>query len=242
VYSRIKNKLKHLVKGKTKGNFFISKNPESTIVKGTSVEIINTRISLSGTSQLIIHNNVKLDGYNIRLNNGYFEIGDCSQLVKGAQYLNPDISIDNGKLVIGSHNIIKATLSIRFGGECSIGNYNAINEETELRCDQSLIIGDHNMISYQCMIYDTNTHCIYSPEIRRERTISDFPIIGNETEKPNTKQVIIGNDNWLGKRSTLLKGCVLGNQVIVGANAVASNLQVNKGLVVGNPAYVVTKE
>ncbi len=212
------------------------------MVKGTGVQITNTRISLSGTSQLIIHDNVKLDNYNITLNNGYFEIGEYSQLVKGAQYLNPDISIDNGKLVIGSHNIIKASLSIRFGGECSIGTYNAINEETEIRCDQSIIIGDYNMISYECMIYDTNTHCIYSPEIRRERTNSDFPYIGIETEKPNTKPVIIGNDNWLGKRSALLKGCVLGNQVIVGANAVASKLEVTKGLVVGNPAYVVTRE
>jgi acetyltransferase-like isoleucine patch superfamily enzyme len=163
-------------------------------------------------------------------------------LIKGRQALNPVVAIDNGKLVIGAYNVVKADIKLRFGGICSIGTYNCINEGSEIRCDQSVVIGDFNMISYECMIYDTNTHCIYPPEVRREISKADFPFLGTETEKPNTMPVAIGNDNWLGKRCVILKGSVLGNQVTAGTNAVVSNLYVNRGLVIGNPAYVVDKK
>jgi acetyltransferase-like isoleucine patch superfamily enzyme len=242
LYNRIIKKLRQKLSFNRKSAFVLNKSIDSSFVKEDSVEIINTNITLIGKSELIIHENVSIDGYNIHLDNSSLNIGKHSQLIKGQQYFNPTIFIDKGKLIIGAYNIIKASLIVRFGGECSIGTYNAINEETEIRCDQSVTIGDYNMISYECMIYDTNTHCIYPPEIRRETIKADFPIIGIEREKPNTKAVVIGNDNWLGKRSVILKGCILGNQVIVGAQAVVSNLKADKGVVVGNPAYIVSKK
>jgi len=237
--NRIINKLKKKLRNISGKGLTLNKSAGSSFVKGANVEINKTSIVLTGKSELIIHDNVKLDGYDININDGYLEIGDHSQLIKGRQALTPIISINKGKLYIGPYNAIKADLKIRFGGICTIGTYNSINEGTEIRCDQSVTIGDYNMISYECMIYDTNTHCIYPPAIRRQRTRGDFPTIGIETEKPETKEVIIGNDNWLGKRCVILKGCVLGNQVIVGTNAMASNIRVDKGIVVGNPAYIV---
>jgi len=227
--------------GFTQKSFVLNKSADSSFVKGNDVEIINTSIVLTGKSELIIGDKVKLDGYDIHINNGYLKIDKYTQLIKGRQPLNPIISINNGKLIIGAYNSIKADIKIRFGGICTIGTYNTINEQTEIRCDESVAIGDYNMISYECMIYDTNTHCTYPPEIRRERTRKDFPYMGSESERPGTKPVIIGSDAWLGKRCVILKGCVLGNGVVVGTNAVASNLQVDKGVIVGNPGYVVEK-
>ncbi len=241
-YSRIMNKFKKKLKNIFGTGFVLDKSPGSSFSKGAGVEIINTKIVLTGKSEVIIHENVKLEGYDIHINDGYLEIGRFSQLIKGRQALNPIISINKGKLIIGAYNSIKADLKIRFEGICSIGTYNSINEGTEIRCDQSVIIGDYNMISYECMIYDTNTHCIYPPIIRRERTKADFPAIGIETEKPGAKEVVIGSDNWLGKRSVILKGCILGNEVVVGTNAVVSNIQIDKGVVVGNPAFVTSKK
>lgn len=238
MFKRILNKLRK----KRKQVFLIDKGAEASFTSHPSAEIINTNIVLRGKSTLTIHENVKIDGYGINLNNGSLTIGKDSQLVKGYQFLNPGISIDNGALVIGACNIIKADINIRFGGICSIGTYNAINEQTEIRCDESVSIGDHNMISYECMIYDTNTHVVYPPAVRRARNEADFPYIGIETEKPNTKPVVIGNDNWLGKRCAILKGCSIGNEVIVGTQAVASNINVNNAVVAGNPAREVKKK
>ena len=236
------NSIKRKFKSGSRKGFVLKKSSDSSFVEEAGVEIVNTNIVLEGKSTLVIHNNVKLDAYDIHIKNGSLEIGEYSQLIKGRQALNPVIAIDNGKLSTGAYNVIKADIKIRFGGVCSIGTYNCINEGSEIRCDQSIVIGDFNMISYECMIYDTNTHCAYPPAIRRERSKADFPFLGTETEKPNTKEVVIGNDNWLGKRSVVLKGCVLGNKVTLGTNAVASNLHVDEGLVIGNPAYVVDKK
>jgi acetyltransferase-like isoleucine patch superfamily enzyme len=233
------NKLKKKLGRKSYNGFTLNKSPDSSFTNGNGAEITNTNIFLTGKSELIIGDNVKLDGYDIHINNGYLKIDQFSQLIKGRQALNPIISINNGTLIIGAYNIIKADLKINFGGICSIGTYNSINEQTEIRCDESVTIGDYNMISYECMIFDTNTHCIYPSEIRRERTRADFPYIGTETEKPDTRAVIIGNDTWLGKRCVILKGCTLGNGVIMGTNAVVSNRRIDSGVLVGNPAYVI---
>jgi acetyltransferase-like isoleucine patch superfamily enzyme len=238
MYNRIIRKLKQLTQ---KENFTLTQASHSSFIKGSRVNITNTNIVLTGKSELIIDDDVRLDGVNIYLNNGYCKIGSFTELVKGNQYISPAITVDEGKLIIGSNNIIKSNFIIRFGGYCTIGTYNAINEETEIRCDQSVTIGHFNIISYQCLIFDTNTHCIYPSAVRRAKTTADFPYIGIEREKPVTKQVSIGNDNWLGYRCTILKGCILGNEVIVGTGTVASNINADKGILAGNPARVINR-
>ena len=98
------------------------------------------------------------------------------------------------------------------------------------------------MISYQCMIYDTNSHVMYAPEKRRELTIKDFPDIGREYEKPLTKAASIGNDCWLGKRAVILKGSKIGNNSVVAACCVVTGEVPENNLAYGNPAVLKPKE
>jgi acetyltransferase-like isoleucine patch superfamily enzyme len=224
-----------------KRNKFISKDCTSEITYKGNFTVKNSVITVKNGSKLTIEDGVSIDGYNITIDCGEMVIGDSSCLLKGNQNINPIISVTNGSLIIGKNNVLKCNLLIRFGGECKIGVYNAINEETEIRCDEKIIIGDFNMISYQCMIYDTNTHEILPKETRRSMTMSTYPFIGVETNKPETKRVIIGNDNWVGKRAVILKGTNIENSVIVGTNAVVSNINVDSCLVAGNPAKIVKK-
>ena len=63
-----------------------------------------------------------------------------------------------------------------------IGNYNNINERSWLRADEQITIGDYNQISYNVMIWDTNTHNIYTPSKRRELTEKYYPFFGYEYE------------------------------------------------------------
>lgn len=242
VIRRLVNRLARKLVVASEKKAILNINAQSEFVKGKGVEILNTNIVLKGKSKLILQDNVKIYNYDIQLENGTLVIENHSRLVKECQYLNPLISINNGSLKIGPYNIIKASFSIRFGGTCTIGTYNVINEETEIRCDQAISIGDHNMISYQCMIYDTNTHVIYPPEIRRKKTIADFPYIGMEVERPATREITIGNDNWLGKRSVVLKGCTFGDEVILATNAVAANVNADHLTLVGNPAIAVRRK
>jgi acetyltransferase-like isoleucine patch superfamily enzyme len=90
-------------------------------------------------------------------------------------------------------------------------------------------IGSFNQISYNCIVWDTNTHNIYNNEIRRQLTVDHFPSFGMEFEKPKTSPVIIGDDCWIGREAALLRGSCVGNSSIVGfrANLVNFNVESN---------------
>lgn len=164
------------------------------------------------------------------------KIGTNSILTNGYKKENSIIHISDGFFSVNKNCVIKADFYIKYGGKCSIGSYTGIMENTEIRCDDSIEIGDYNMISYECMIYDTNTHFIYPKDKRREMTIRDFPAIGLEHEKPTTQPVKIGNDCWLGKRAVILKGVTIGDESIIGALAVVTK-KVDKNMICyGNPA------
>ena len=211
--------------------------------KGENVRLNNVSIRLYGKSRLCLMDNVSISDYDIVLHDSDLIIGTHCILDKGNSTNKPNILISQGScLDISNNNLIRSSFWIRFGGRCEIGQYNGICEDTEIRCDESILIGNFNMISYQCMIYDTNTHNIYPKDKRRLMTIKDFPNIGKEIERPRTAPVVIGNDCWLGKRAVVLKGTIVESEVVVATNAVVSNLQVPNGsIAVGNPAIIKVK-
>ncbi|MBN1075000.1 antibiotic acetyltransferase [Clostridium botulinum] len=57
---------------------------------------------------------------------------------------------------------------------------------------------------------------------------------------PSTKgNVIIGNDVWIGRRTTILSGVNIGNGVSIGANSVIAKDIPNYAIVAGNPAKII---
>ena len=213
-----------------------SNHIEGVIIKENNVRIENSIIKVGKNAKVILAENVSIIGYTIVVEQGELTIGANTQLIKGNNFNTPSIVIYSGKLNIANHCIIKSDFVIRFGGICSIGEYTGIMESTEIRVDESISIGSFNLISYECMIYDTNTHCMYKPEVRRQMTIKDFPAIGSENEKPKTKPVVIGNDCWLGKRSVVFKGSNIGNHCIIAACAVITKSIDSDSIAYGNPA------
>jgi acetyltransferase-like isoleucine patch superfamily enzyme len=198
--------------------------------------IINSKIILENDSQLIIGKNVVIDNYSIRIVKGVFTIGDNTQLIGVKNTNSNSVFIDSGSLSISNNCIIQSEFCIRYGGICKIDCYTGIMYGTEIRCDEQLSIGKYNMISYECMIYDTNTHCTYSSEKRRQMTNDSFPYIGLEKEKPKTNPVFIGDDCWLGKRCVILKGVHIGENSTVATNAVVKKSCPVESIVYGNPA------
>jgi len=214
---------------------------DGVLQKDSSVQIINSTISIGKNAKLILAEHVVISGYSIFIEEGEFEIGAYTRLERGSNSLVPAVNIEKGRVQILDHSIIRADFSVRFGGICKVGSYTGIMEQTEIRVDESLTIGDFNMISYECMLYDTNTHVIYQPGVRREMTKKDFPLIGLEFEKPITKPVSIGNDCWLGKRSVVLKGVTIGdNATIASCAVITKNVPMNH-IAFGNPASFKAK-
>lgn len=196
-----------------------------------NVIIKDSFIYVDSNSKLILKQNVRLVGISLFLTNGaVVEIGECSFIEANRNPVRPEYIIDSGRLLVGNHTKLACQrLWVRFGGDCRIGEYSNVNDGTEIRCDEKVNIGSFNQISYNIRIWDTNTHNVYSPEVRKKMTIDYFPSFGREFECPMTKPVIIGDGCWLGERVSILKGTTLGENVTVAFNTTVSNKHVPAG-------------
>lgn len=180
------------------------------------VSIKNTKIFVYPNAQLIIHKNAIIKDAEIHISKGCCIIGSHS-IIMGSKRDKTNIIISNGKCLIGHHTkLSNKRIWIRFGGILEIGDYTNINTAGEIRCDNRIKIGSYNQISYNVRIWDTNTHSIYPPAIRRKMTEDYYPYYGHETSTPKTAEIIIGDDCWLGENCSILKGSHISNEVIIG--------------------------
>lgn len=203
----------------------ISRNSSFSYNKSSMIR--GCTIHLSNNSKLILHDNVRIKNVNIFVDNGFVEIGEHSIISKDTNYTKPSYIINNGSLTIGNHSKISPIrIWIRFGGKLEIGNYTNINALSEIRSDENIIIGSYCQISYNVNIWDTNTHGIYPPVERRIIAEKYFPYFGYERIKPKTSPISIGDFCWLGKRSTILKGCNIGHNVIIGYNTTLTSCSI----------------
>ncbi|MBM6884122.1 acyltransferase [Bacteroides caecigallinarum] len=192
----------------------LSISDSSTIAKSRLYVINKNSSLLIGKHNTVTNSQVVV--------NGNLCIGDENILENGYSYRNFSICSD-GNISIGNRNRLRGRIWLRYGGSLKIGDYNNINEDSEIRCDESITVGSFNQISYECMIWDTNTHNIYPAEKRRALAESKYPCYGYEFEKPKTKAVCIGDDCWIGKRVSILKGATIGNRCIIGFGTTVSN-------------------
>jgi acetyltransferase-like isoleucine patch superfamily enzyme len=123
---------------------------------------------------------------------------------------------------------------VRYNGVLAIDRYTNINEYSEIRCDENIKIGKYTQISYNVNIWDTNTHCIFPSHKRRLLAEKHFPLLGYDGEKPVTIPVLIGDDCWIGKDSSIMKGCHIGNECIIGFHTILINKQIPEGKTVTN--------
>ncbi len=192
----------------------------SNLIFDNNVIIRATKIQLHQESKLELKAKSKIEQCNIMLHGDMF-IDEYTILKKGANLHPLTIKINEGSLKVGKFNMLRCQrFLIRFGGQMTMGTYNNINEGSEIRVDERVEIGSFNQISFNCMIWDTNTHNMYPFNKRRKLTREKFPNFGYEFEKPKTAPVKIGNDGWIGREACVLKGSEIGNKVVLGFRCV----------------------
>lgn len=114
-------------------------------------------------------------------------------------------------------------ISVR--GQLVIGNNVAISAESAIVCYKRIVLGENCVISWDNLIMDTDFHSV---------------VDADETLLNEDKDIIIGNQAWIGCRCTILKGSSLGDNCIVGACTLL-NKQFNDSnrLIAGTPARVI---
>lgn len=95
---------------------------------------------------------------------------------------------------------------------------------------KGISIGNNTMIGGNAKILDNDFH-----PIEAEARIRD------DKSMIKAKEVVIGENCFIGCNSLILKGTVLGKNCVVGAGAVVSGTFEDNCVIVGNPARVIKK-
>lgn len=205
--------------------------------------IRNCRIWVGDNCHLIIKKNALLKNISLYIEEGTVTVDENVLLIGESREKRSQYIINKGQMMIDHHTkLMCKRIWIRFGGIVNIGCYTNINSGTEIRADESVNIGNYCRISYNVKIWDTNTHCIYPAAKRRELNRLHWPHYGFEFERSKTAEVRISNDCWIGEEASILKGSILGAEVIVGYRTVIAGKEVpSQHTVVQDITYKIIK-
>jgi acetyltransferase-like isoleucine patch superfamily enzyme len=150
-----------------------------------------------------------------------------------------DIRKQGGKVSIGrrSHFMGMIATETNFS-KVNIGTNVHIGSGTVLDCADSITIEDDVLISYGCVIMDSDNHSIkYS--LRKNDTFNWLNNITSDWETIVRKPVKICKGAWIGTHVIITKGVTIGEGSIVGAGSVVTKNVADWTIVAGNPAKFI---
>jgi len=125
-------------------------------------------------------------------------------------------------------------------GRINIGRHCFIGPGSRIWSQASVSIGHHVLIAHGVDIHDTDSHPLSSSDRRK-----DGEALLNGTYLMPTKTlsqpIEIGDDAWIGMKSSILKGVKIGRGAIVAAHSVVVKDVEPYSIVAGVPARVVGK-
>jgi len=133
---------------------------------------------------------------------------------------------------IGTDNLLtEVTLWIEdTNGRIHIGNNNKFCGKIHIASveGQEVTIGNDNLFSSQIYITTTDSHSII--DLAEGKRINP------------SLPVIIGDHNWVGTRTMILKGVSIDQNIIVGAGAVVTKSpEIDNCVIAGNPAKIIKR-
>jgi len=148
--------------------------------------------------------------------------------VEGRIFPGVDIGVERGTAFsVGMSSSIKRGTIIRIknGGEISIGRGTSINECNNLRAESSRIqVGDNCMISQFVSIISSG------------HKFEDRSIAINKQGGSSKRDVVIGDDVWIGSNAVILPGVIVGDGAVIGAGSVVTKDVPAFNVIAGNPA------
>ena len=143
----------------------------------------------------------------------------------------------NKDIVLGDKVWMWGRLASQSGGKIILGNYSKIGHGTSICAVESIKIGDYTAIADNVHIMDNNNHPV-NPDYRKFMRIN-----GDEESRlwkhSDHKAIIIGENCWIGRNVSILKGVTIGDNSVIAANSVVTKSIPANCIAAGNPAKVV---
>ncbi|SCC72433.1 acyltransferase [Acinetobacter albensis] len=147
-------------------------------------------------------------------------------------YIGDDatIIVEKGALLtIGDNSFIGESCYIKcFGGAIEIGHDVSINSKSFINGCGGVKIGNNTRIGTQTIIISSNHNFDKINILMREQGISK-------------KGIYIGENIWLGARTTVIDGAYISNNSVIGACSLVTKKLNESGVYVGIPAKKLNK-
>ena len=135
----------------------------------------------------------------------------------------------SGKVEFKGNANIGHGSKISVEGDLIIGDNFQITAESSIVCQKAITIGNDVLISWDCLIMDTDYHNIY--DSRKTKLINP------------PREIAIGNKVWIGCRSLILKGSTIADGVIVAAGSIVTKSFAQRNSIIGgNPTRIIKND
>lgn len=123
--------------------------------------------------------------------------------------------------------IADASIRIFDGAILEIGEGFFSNANVSMDVNKHIKIGKNALLGWDVQMIDSDGHDIYI-----------------DNKKSNyDRDIVVGDDVWIGSRCSLLKGCVIQNGCVLGYGSITSGKHTEeKAIIAGNPAKVIKKD
>ncbi len=147
---------------------------------------------------------------------------------------------NDSKINIGNECLINGRLVTETNkSKIEIKNNVFVGGKSIIDCKDQILIEDDVLVSYECLIFDHDSHSIDS-KLRKD-DLSRFRNNQMKWNEVNSKKIHIKKNAWICARSIILKGVTIGESSIVAAGSIVTKDVPDFCLVSGNPAKVIKK-
>ena len=140
-------------------------------------------------------------------------------------------------ILIGNKVWMWGSLNSQSGGKIILGDYVKIATNVQINACEKIVIGAYTGIAANTVIADNNNHPV-SPEFHKYSSITDDDDC-RYWKHSSHAPVVIGENCWIGRNVSIMKGVTIGDNSIIAANAVVTKSVPANCIAAGNPAKVV---
>ncbi|WP_324024074.1 hypothetical protein QSV08_13905 [Maribacter sp. BPC-D8] len=170
---------------------------------------------------------------NCEIKRGMVKMGmnkEYLSTVKGASLIILEL---NSRLIFKGNSEFSCDFLVRtgLGAELIIGKETFFGASVKLVSIKKILIGDYSRIGFESQVIDSNFHYTYNIE-KKNLNIRD-------------EDIIIGNYNWIGNRTTISKGTITKPFTIIANSSITnknySAINEDYMILAGQPAKILAK-
>ncbi len=139
------------------------------------------------------------------------------------------VMADNSEFTVGDNVILRGYIAISAGCRVEIGSRTKCNYPIHMVVSENtqLIIGSDCLFS-DATLYTSDTHSIFDKKSGQKINIA--------------KDIVIGDRVWLGRKTWVMKGAIIGKDVVVAAGAMVTGPIPESTICAGVPARVIKED